>query len=248
MLYITKDFNIFVIYNHKEKIDGITTDYETFYIVLGGKDIKMNNNMGTSYKPGQIICCKSDDCWIYISVLHNTQLQNASGAMQLHTCCDLSIDGDDGSKTITFARGNGTLLDVDTTFEYVREATDVEREYLYKVLVKAFKDHDLGWDKHFTDSTYFDILDWLAWEFSVDLDDEANQNTPLGETMSEIQNYIWDALCKETGNYQACTDYVEPEMVNKDEFIAKLKTWLKINTNWDMEYDEEGRNDSYGKI
>lgn len=40
----------------------------------------------------------------------------------------------------------------------------------------------------------------------------------------------------------------KPEMVNKQEFIAKLKTWLKINTNWDMEYDEEGRNDNYGKI
>ena len=178
--------------------------------------------------------------------MHNVQPQNASGAMQLHTCCDLSIDGDDGSKTITFARGNGTLLDVDTTFEYVREAYGAERVCLYDALVKAFKDHDLGWDKHFTDSTYFDILDWLAYEFNVDLD--VNQNTPLGETINEIQNYIWDSLCKETGNYQACTDYVEPEMVNKQEFIEKLKTWLKINTNWDMEYDEEGRNDNYGKI
>jgi hypothetical protein len=139
--------------------------------------------------------------------------------MQLHTCCDLSIDGDDGGKTMTFARGNGTLFDVDTTFEEVREATDEEKLLLYDTLVKAFKDYDLGWDKHFTDSTYFDILDWLAWEFNVDLD--ANQNTPLGETINEIQNYIWDVLCKETGNYQACTDYVEPEMVNKQEFIEK---------------------------
>ena len=185
--------------------------------------------METNYRSGQIICCKSDDCWVYISVLHNTQPQNASGAMQLHTCCDLSIDGDDGSKTITFARGNGTLFDVDTTFEEVREATDKEKLLLYDTLVKAFKDYDLGWDKHFTDSTYFDILDWLAWEFDVDLDE--NQNTPLGETISEIQNYIWDALCKETGNYQACTDYVEPEMVNKQEFIELAIGWVKNRDN-----------------
>jgi hypothetical protein len=181
--------------------------------------------METIYKPGQILCSKSNDCWVYISVLHNVRLQNASGAMQLHTCCDLSIDGDDGSKTIIFARGNGTLFDVDTNFEEVREATDEEKLLLYDELVKAFKDHDLGWDKHFTDSSYFDILDWLAWEFDVDLD--VNQNTPLGETINEIQNYIWDELCKETGNYQACTDYVEPEMVNKAEFIAKAKSWVK---------------------
>lgn len=202
--------------------------------------------METNYRPGQIICCKSDDCWIYISVLHNTQLQNASGAMQLHTCCDLNIDGDDGSKTITFARGNGTLFDVDTTFEEVREATDKEKLLLYDALVKAFKDHDLGWDKHFTDSTYLDILDWLAWEFDVELSSDIWRPGPIEIAMYEIQDYIWEVLCKETGNYQEKT--AEPEMVNKAEFIAKLKIWLKINTNWDMEYDEEGRNDNYGKI
>ena len=204
--------------------------------------------MKTNYTPGQIICCKSDDCWVYISVLRYAKPQNASGAMQLHTCCDLSIDGDDGSKTITFARGNGTLLDVDTTFEEIRQAADCEKKMLFNALVRSFKEYDLGWANHFTDSSYFDILDWLAWVFDVDLDDEANTDTPLGETLSEIQNYIWDALCRETGNHQACTDYKEPEMVNKQEFIGKVRNWLKINTNWDMEYDEEGRNDNYGKI
>lgn len=203
-----------------------------------------------NYKPGQIICSKSDDCWIYISILHYTKPQNASGAMQIHTCCDLSIDGDDGSKTITFARGNGTLLDVDTTFEEVREATYEEKLLLYDALVKAFKDYDLGWDKHFTDSTYDDIQDWLCWEFGIDLDDEAsqytNQYTPVGETILEIQKYIWDTLCKETGNYQACIDYVEPEMVNKQKFIEKLEKWIRNNTDWTEEYIWDGRNPNYG--
>lgn len=201
--------------------------------------------METNFTPGQIICSKSVDCWVYISVLRNVQPQNASGAMQLHTCCDLSIDGDDGSKTIIFARGNGTLLDVDATFEYVREAYGAERVCLYDALVKAFKDHDLGWDKHFTDSTYDDIRDWLCWEFDVDINLLPNDSA-LPATIYEITNYIWDVLCKETGNYQEQTD--KSVMVNKAEFITKLKTWLKINTNWDMEYDEEGRNDNYGKI
>ena len=203
--------------------------------------------METNFTPGQIIYSKSDDCWVYISVLRNIQPQNTSGAMQLHTCCDISIDGDDGSKTLVFARCNGTLLDVDTTFEEVREATDKERLLLGDALVKAFKDYDLGWSNHFTDSTYDDIRDWLCWEFDVDLDNMDNNN-PLGVTIYEITNYIWDTLCKETGNYQACTDYVEPEMVNKAEIIAKLRKWLELETDWNMEYDEEGRNDNYGKI
>ena len=40
----------------------------------------------------------------------------------------------------------------------------------------------------------------------------------------------------------------EETMVNKQEFIAKLKKWLELETNWNMEYDEEGRNPNYGKI
>lgn len=204
--------------------------------MLGGKDIETNNNINNmetiNYKPGQILYSKSYDCWVYISVLRCTKPQNASGAMQLHTYCDLSIDRDDGSKTITFARGNGTLFDVDTTFEEIREATNEEKLVLYDELVRGFKDHDLGWVNHFTDSTYDDIRDWLCWELDVDLDSLADNiivgdNNPLVDMIYEITNYIWDALCKETDNYQACTDYVEPEMVNKQEFIVKAKAWVK---------------------
>jgi hypothetical protein len=199
--------------------------------------------METNYTPGQIIFSKSNDCWVYISVLHNAQPQNASGTMQLHTCCDLSIDGDDGRKIITFARDNGTLLDVDTTFDEVREATNEEKLLLYDALVKAYKDYDSGWVNP-TDSTWLDILDWLAWKFDKDLDDEASQYTPVGETISEIQKYIWDAICKETGNYQEKT--VEPMMVNKQEFIEKLEGWIRKNTDWVEEYIWDGRNPNYG--
>lgn len=192
--------------------------------------------MDMCYKPGQILWLKSSiGPWSYISVLRcATPVERVSVHYELHTCCDLCVDTD--GDCLTFARGNGSLLDFDTSFALVREATVVEKEYLYKALVKAFKDHDLGWDKHFTDSTYFDILDWLAWEFDVDLD--TNQNTPLGETIDEIQNYIWDALCKETGNYQE--EKVEPEMVNKDEFVAKVRNWLEKHTYDDKYWTPDG--------
>lgn len=202
-----------------------------------------------NYIPGQILYSKSNDCWAYISVLHNVHTQNASGAMQLHTYCDLSIDGDDGSKTITFTRGNGTLFDVDTSFDEVRVATNEEKLLLYDALVKAFKDYDLGWANHFTDSTYDDIRDWLCWEFNVNLDAMADNiivgdNNPLVDTIYEITNYIWEALCKETDNYQEET--TEPEMVNKQEFIAKLGKWIRNNTDWTEEYIWDGRNPNYG--
>ena len=43
-------------------------------------------------------------------------------------------------------------------------------------------------------------------------------------------------------------EHPNPEMINKQEFIAKVKRWLELETDWNMEYDEEGRNLNYGKI
>ena len=37
-------------------------------------------------------------------------------------------------------------------------------------------------------------------------------------------------------------------MVNKQEFIAKVKRWLELETDWGQEWDAEGRNPDYGKI
>ena len=211
LLYITKDFDIFVIYNHNQNI------------------------MNMNYNPGQILWIKSSmGPWYYISVLRCAiPVERMNNAYELHTCCDLCVDAD--GDCLTFTRGNGSLLDFDTSFALVREATDVEREYLYKVLVKAFKDHDLGWDKHFTDSTYDDIRDWLCWEFNIELSSDESRPGPIEIAMYEIQDYIWDVLCKETGNYQEETEPEPvPEMVNTQEFIEKAckiyrKSLIKFN-------------------
>lgn len=211
----------------------------------------MNNMATIDYKPGQILYIKSSlGPWYYISVLNHavkcTGSRYGLNSHELYTCCDLCIE-EDGSECLTFTRGNSPFLDLDTTFAEVREATRDEIEYLYKALVKAFKDHDLGWYKHFTDSTYDDIRDWLCWEFDVDIDN-MDDNNPLGGTIYEITNHIWDSLCKETGNYQACTDYEEPEMVNKEEFIAKVRNWLEQHTYNDKYWTSDGEDLFIGNL
>ena len=209
--------------------------------------------METIYKSGQILWAKSSmGPWSYISVLrYASPGKHATESYGLHTCCDLCVDvysGEMYPSSITFARGgNDSTWDLDIEFDEVRPAHDFEKKLLFDRLVEKYKMYDAKWMHSFTDSTYDDIRDWLCWEFDVDINLLPNDSA-LPETIYEITNYIWDALCKETGNYQACTDYVEPEMVNKAEFIAKVKRWLELETDWNMEYDEEGRNDNYGKI
>lgn len=177
--------------------------------------------METNYTPGQILYIKPEYNEAYVSIITGTSPHH-EGTM-IHTCCDLTIHEYSEHMYeggMTFARGNGTMLDVDTNFEEIRQAADCEKRMLFNALVRGFKEHNLGWDKHFTDSTYFDILDWLEWQFDYETStDGMSEPDPVEDVMHEIQNYIWDALCKETGNYQEKT--TEVEMVNKQEFIEK---------------------------
>ena len=179
--------------------------------------------METNYTPGQILYIKPEYGEAYISISAGTSPHH-EGTM-IHTYCDLTIHEYSGNMYeggMTFARGNGTMLDVDTNFEEIRQAEDFEKKMLFNALVRGFKEHHPGWDKHFTDSTYFDILDWLAWEFNIETSDDGTRQEPIEIAMYEMQDYIWDALCKETGNYQEETEPEPmPEMVNTQEFIEK---------------------------
>jgi hypothetical protein len=207
--------------------------------------------METIYTPGQILYIQSTENYFYISIMRNMQqhpVVDDANRCEISTCCDLCVDvysGEMYPSEITFARGgNSSTWDLDVEFDEIRPAHDFEKKLLFDRLVDKYKLHDTKW-MHLTDSTFYEIRNWLCWALDVDINLLPN-DSDLPKTIYEITKYIWDELCKETGNYQEKT--TEPEMVNKAEFITKLKMWLKINTNWDMEYDEEGRNDNYGKI
>ena len=183
--------------------------------------------METNFTSGQILFIQSVENYFYISVMRSMQqhpVVDDENRYEINTCCDLCVDvyGEEMyPSSITFARGgNSSIWDLDVEFDEIRPAYDFEKKLLFDRMVEKFKLYDPVWKRSFTDSTYDDIRDWLCWAFDVDLDNMDNNN-PFGVTIYEITNYIWDALCKETGNYQACTDYVEPVMVNKAEFIEK---------------------------
>lgn len=206
--------------------------------------------METNFTSGQILFIQSVENFFYISIMRNIQhhpVVNDVNRYEIDTCCDLCIDvysGEMYPAAITFARAcDGSIFDMDIEFDEVRLAHDFEKKLLFDRLVYEYKSYDTKWTR-LTDSTFYDIRDWLCWEFDVDINLLPN-DSDLPGTIYEITHYIWDALCKETGNYQ---DKTKSEMVNKQEFIAKVRKWLELETNWNTEYDEQGRNDNYGKI
>lgn len=108
-----------------------------------------------------------------------------------------------------------------------RLATDAEKENLYYHLFIYFTDDwDHTWDNHFTDSSYFDILDCLLDAFSIKVSEEDNWDYP--EFVQEIRNYIWDECCRAL--------QMEPDIANADRpdkmvSLDDICSWLLENAD-----------------
>jgi hypothetical protein len=128
-----------------------------------------------------------------------------------------------------------------------RFATDDEKEKIYNAIGKYYtEEYDISWFKHFSDSSYFEIRDYLLDIFCIKTE-EYDNDLLYPDFVNEIHKFIWDKLCAKTEtNY----NYVNSDvvMVNKSEFIAKLKRWLELETDWNMQYIESGKNPNFGKI
>lgn len=207
------------------------------------------NDMETNYTPGQILYIQSAPNYFYISVMRSMQQHpdaNDVNRYEINTCCDLCVDvysGEMYPASITFARGgNASTWDVDIEFDEVRPAYDFEKKLLFDRLVDKFKLYDPKWMHSFTDSTYYDIRNWLCWAFDVDINLLPNDST-LPATIYEITKYIWDELCKETGNYQEET--VEPKMVSLDKACKVVSEMVQkfcpnlIRCGEDLKYWED---------
>ena len=125
-----------------------------------------------------------------------------------------------------------------------RLADDDEKNTLYNAIGKHFtEEYDKDWYNHFTDSSYFDIQDYLLDVFQIKVI-EYDDDLIYPDFINEIHNYIWDGLCNALGTPNEVEK--EPEMVNKQEFIEKLEKWITANTDWNDEYVWDGRNPNYG--
>jgi hypothetical protein len=110
-----------------------------------------------------------------------------------------------------------------------RLATEDEKHALYKAIGKYFtENYDKDWYNHFTDSSYFDIQDFLLDMFCIKIE-EYDDDLIYPDFINEIHNYIWDKLCEAMGVPNKVES--EPEMVNKQEFIEKAVEWVKNRDN-----------------
>ena len=106
-----------------------------------------------------------------------------------------------------------------------RLATDAEKENLYHHLFIHFvEDWDHTWMCHFTDSSYFDILDCLLDAFAIKVSEKDGWGYP--EFVQDIRNYIWDECCRAL--------QIEPDIANADRpdkmvSLDDICSWLLSN-------------------
>lgn len=200
------------------------------------KTIYMMNN--EDLKNGDIITLIDEYDEIRIVIVNKVK-ESLTGKTMLYTLADLNTEDE------LF------LEKYDSDFSYclndcvIRPAEDEEKIKLYDALYKNFtEDFDIKWQRHFTDSSYFDIEDYLLDVFCINYKGDDNDLIIYPDFIYEIQKYIWDKCCEAMGYPKDTDEEYQEKMVSLDNVIK----WLKQNTNWDLEYDEYGRNDNYGKI
>ena len=107
-------------------------------------------------------------------------------------------------------------------------ATEEEKYTLYNVIGKYFtEEYDKDWCNHFTDSSYFDIQDFLLDVFCIKVREYDDDVLIYPDFINAIHTYIWDKLCDATGVPNTVEN--KSEMVNKQEIIAKAVKYLEAN-------------------
>ena len=155
-----------------------------------------------------------------IVIVNNIKDNKTYSSPQLYTYVELD------ENVITFEKdepGNFYLIE-NIIF---RRSTIEEKTKLYNAIGKHFtEEYDKDWYNHFTDSSYFDIQDYLLDLFCIKVN-EYDNDLLYPDFINEIHTYIWDKLCKAMSVTD--TDVNKPEMVNKQKFIDKAKKWFRNN-------------------
>ena len=116
-----------------------------------------------------------------------------------------------------------------------RLSTIEEKTKLYNAIGKHFtEEYDKDWYNHFTDSSYFDIQDYLLDVFHIKVE-EYDNDLLYPDFIDDIHTYIWNKLCDTMGCKIYDGDEFVEQLVNKQEFIAKLKNYLSV-IDFDMQY------------
>jgi hypothetical protein len=178
----------------------------------------------TNLKKGDVIVIKCGNNE-NIAIFDCIKEPGFNPATTLHIYIEMDINEHCFESLILKEKDYDFSYDLDT-ISY-RLATNKEKNQLYKSIGNYFAGaYDTDWYNHFTDSSYFDIQDYLLDIFCIEIN-EYDDDLIYPDFINDIHTYIWDKLCEAMGVPNTVED--KPEMVNKQKFIEKAWQWLKAH-------------------
>lgn len=179
----------------------------------------------TDLKNGDIVVMTNEYVENRIIIVDRVE-QSVTGVYKLYTYVELDIEYDD-----LFLEKYEPGYSYDVKYCSFRPAEEEEKIKLYHALGKEFtEEYDTDWYEHFTDSSYYDIMDFLVDAFCIKMNDDYG----YPDFLDDIQRYIWCKCCKAVGMPDGFNEEPKEQMVS----LEKVKEWLKENM-YECDRDEK---------
>ena len=180
----------------------------------------------TDLKNGNIVVMSDDLCNVNRIVIVDRVEQSYTGIYKLYTYAELDMEYSD-----LFVEKDEPGYSYDVKYCNFRLANEEEKIRLYNVLGKFFtEEYDEDWYKHFTDSSYFDIIDYLLDIFCIKI----GEHGEYPDFVDDIRRYIWCKCCDAVGMPDGFNEDPDEQMVS----LKKIKEWLKENM-YECDSDEK---------
>lgn len=188
----------------------------------------------TDLKNGDIVAMIGFDCEKRIIIVDRIE-ENISGDYKLYTYAELDINTNFGEDLELFLEKYepGYSYNVkDWTFE---PAEEDEKIKLYNAIGKHFtEEYDVDWYKYFTDSSYFDIQDYLLDVFCIKIE-EYDDDLLYPDFVNDIHDYIWNKCRESIGMPYGFNEEPKEKLVSVD----KIREWL-IDNFFELQDIENG--------
>lgn len=138
--------------------------------------------------------------------------QSMTGIDKLYTYAELDIECSD-----IFLEKYEPGYAYDVKYCSFRPAEEEEKIKLYHALGKEFtEEYDTDWYEHFTDSSYYDIHDFLFDVFCIKVE-EYDNDLIYPDFVDDIQRYIWCKCCEAVGMPDGFHEEPEEKMVSLEK-------------------------------
>ena len=170
----------------------------------------------TDLKNGNIVVMTDEYAESRIIIVDRVEY-SITGVHKLYTYAELDIEYDN-----LFLEKYEPGFAYDVKYCSFRPAEEEEKIKLYRALGKEFtEEYDSDWYKHFTDSSYYDIQDYLFDVFCIKVE-EYDDDLIYPVFIDDIQNYIWHKCCEAVGMPDGFNEEPEEEKVRLNDVCNVL--------------------------